>query len=188
MLAQVDSAARSPLKSGALLFYRIELLMVWGSLALPGAVLHLPVFLVAKHISKIKAKQALAASTVKVKARDVVGTWKVLVSIALIPLLYVFYITTATIIARKYGDVMQLSADTITWTPLYTLLLLPCLGISALKFGEVGMDIYKSLPPLFLSLLPGNENEIQKLKNSRESLSKELKDISGCVFSFEYCN
>ncbi|TIA75270.1 hypothetical protein E3P91_00530 [Wallemia ichthyophaga] len=174
---QVDSAARSPLKSATLLFYRIELLMVWGALALPGAVLHLPVFFVAKSISKAKAKEALAASTVKVKARDVIGTWKVLVSLALIPLLYCFYITSATLAARRYGESWQLSSSTITWTPLWTLALLPCLGMSALKFGEVGMDIYKSLPPLFLSLIPGNENEIQKLKSTRASLSKELNDI-----------
>lgn len=154
--------------------------MVWGTLAFPGALLHLPVFFVAKFISKIKAKEALAASTVKVKARDVVGTWKVLVSLALIPLLYGFYILVATIAARRYGETFQLSSSTITWTPLWTLALLPCLGISALKFGEVGMDIYKSLPPLFLSLLPGNENQIQKLKNTRVNLSKELSDISGC--------
>lgn len=174
---QVDSATKSFWKAAGLLFYRMELLFVWGTLALPGALLHLPVFFTAKYISKKKAKEALAASTVKIKARDVVGTWKVLVSLTLLPMIYLFYIISATIITRKYGELLGLSNEVINWTPFWTLCVLPFLGISALKFGEVGMDVYKSLPPLFLTLLPGNENELERLKSKRIALSNELTDI-----------
>ena len=120
----------------------------------------------------------MAASTVKIKARDVIGTWKVLVSLALIPLLYLFYVLLVTYVARTYGEGLGLSEKVIKWTPFWALLSLPYLGISALKFGETGMDIYKSLPPLFVSLLPGNEKELEKVKKTRIELSNELSDIS----------
>lgn len=177
---QVEAATRKSWKSAGLLLYRVWLLVIWGLLALPGAMLHLPVFLTAKYISHKKAKEALANSTVKIKARDVIGSWKVLVSLALIPLLYLYYVILTTYIATTYGDQIGLNDFLIRWSPLFALLSLPYLGISALKFGEVGMDIYKSLPPLFVSLLPWNERELSKIKRMRQELSNELADISGC--------
>ncbi|TIC18191.1 hypothetical protein E3Q13_02064 [Wallemia mellicola] len=174
---QVEAATRKSWKTLGLLLYRIELLTIWGLLALPGAVLHIPVFFIAKIISHKKAKEALAASTVKIKARDVVGSWKVLVSLALIPLLYTIYVILATYVARTYGEELGLSEFVIKWSPIWALLSLPYLGISALKFGEVGMDVYKSLRPLFVSLLPWNEKELMKVKVMRQDLSNELADI-----------
>lgn len=85
------------------------------------------------------ASEALAASTVKVQARDVLATWKVLVSLAIVPLLYLVYTIIAQIIAYKY-DLFP------TWRgylPFVMFAFLPSLGYSALKFGEAGMDVFK---------------------------------------------
>jgi glycerol-3-phosphate O-acyltransferase/dihydroxyacetone phosphate acyltransferase len=79
--------------------------------------------------------EALAASAVKVAGRDVLATWKVLISLVMAPALYTFY-------AFRCGPPFpskQMSPFTqILWTPILTLLALPCIGYAALKFGEAG--------------------------------------------------
>jgi glycerol-3-phosphate O-acyltransferase / dihydroxyacetone phosphate acyltransferase len=83
--------------------------------------------------------EALAASNVKVAARDVVGTWKVLISLALAPITYAIYAFIAFILARKAGAGLK-------WqilTPIALICGLPFVGFAALKFGEAGMDVLK---------------------------------------------
>lgn len=87
----------------------------------------------------ISVVEALAASTVKVAARDVVGTWKVLISLGMAPILYSFYAFLATLVAIKSGAPMKWRL----WTPFLTMLALPLIGFWALKFGEAGMDVLK---------------------------------------------
>ncbi len=84
-------------------------------------------------------KEALAASMVKVAGRDVLATWKVLISLVMTPALYTFYAFVATVVSFK-ADV---PFDRILWTPFLTLLALPCIGYAALKFGEAGVDVLK---------------------------------------------
>jgi glycerol-3-phosphate O-acyltransferase/dihydroxyacetone phosphate acyltransferase len=83
--------------------------------------------------------EALAASVVKVAGRDVLATWKVLISLVMTPALYLLYAIVATIVAVK----ADLPANWILWTPFLVLLALPCIGYAALKFGEAGMDVLK---------------------------------------------
>jgi glycerol-3-phosphate O-acyltransferase/dihydroxyacetone phosphate acyltransferase len=90
-------------------------------------------------VSVLIRAEALAASTVKIQARDVLATWKVLVSLAVVPLLYVFYTGLATLIAYKY----DVAPTWRHWLPVVMFLFLPSLGYSALKFGEAGMDVAK---------------------------------------------
>jgi glycerol-3-phosphate O-acyltransferase / dihydroxyacetone phosphate acyltransferase len=83
--------------------------------------------------------EALAASVVKVAGRDVLATWKVLISLVMTPALYFFYAIVATIVAVK----ADLPTNWILWTPFLVFLSLPCIGYAALKFGEAGMDVLK---------------------------------------------
>ena len=83
--------------------------------------------------------EALARSTVKIQAHDVIGTWKVLIGLCLAPLLYATYALIAALIANKAG------AD---WKGIITsafavLVALPFVNFSALKFGEAGTDVLK---------------------------------------------
>lgn len=83
--------------------------------------------------------EALAASVVKVAGRDVLATWKILISLGIAPVLYVFYAFLATVVAWKADVPMQ-------WkilTPFVVLFSLPFIGYAALKFGEAGMDVLK---------------------------------------------
>lgn len=83
--------------------------------------------------------EALAASSVKVQGRDVLATWKVLVSLAVTPLLYLTYSMLTTIIAYKY----DLAPAWRHWMPVVVFCALPGLGYAALKFGEAGIDVFK---------------------------------------------
>ncbi|KZT54280.1 hypothetical protein CALCODRAFT_473625 [Calocera cornea HHB12733] len=170
---QVEGATRHSWKTAVLLVYRTGLLMAWTIFALPGVILNAPIFLTAAYISKQKAKEALAASTVKIAARDVISTWKVLVSLILTPLLYTIYAIIATYIAHQ----CRLSLKYQVATPIVIMSALPFIGYSALKFGEAGMDVLKSLPPLVLSLLPGQQKRLNRLKAMRAELSNEVSDV-----------
>ena len=170
---QVEGANRPKWKAMLLLLWRASLISVWTVFALPGVVLNAPIFVAASIISAKKAKAALAASTVKIRARDVLATWKVLVSLAGAPLLYTIYTVIAMYGVFKY----DLGRKYVILTPLFMLIAVPSFGYSALRFGEVGMDIYKSLPPLFKSLLPWHQRDLDKLREQRHSIAAELSEV-----------
>lgn len=172
---QVERATRAGWRSLGLLGYRLGLLLVWGSLALPGVVLNSPVIILAKIISRQKAKEALAASQVKLKGRDVVGTWKVLVSLGVAPILYSSYAVAAAFIARRIRP--ELTTSQLARASLYALILVPTMSYSSLKLSETALDIVKSLPPLFVSLLPGNHKVILNLQETRKALTEEMQAL-----------
>ncbi len=107
-------------------------------------------------------------------------------------MLYLIYAIIGTLYAKWHG----LSGSELRWTPFYIVVALPFFAMSALKFGEAGMDVFKcvcamallvyglmaglcnrSLRPLFLSLLPGSQKRLQDLKQTREQLSNELSEL-----------
>ena len=131
--------------------------------------------------------EALAASTVKVAGRDVLGSWKVLISLGAAPLLYGLYAFIATAVMIRAGAPLKYRL----WTPFIVVSALPFIGYAALKFGEAGMDVLKydpqlvwhfrplirlsrSLRPLIVSLVPGQARTLSRLKVMREELASEL--------------
>ncbi|KZV71648.1 glycerol-3-phosphate O-acyltransferase [Peniophora sp. CONT] len=170
---QVPGARKSSWKTLGLLLYRVGLLSVWSVLALPGVILNGPIFLTASILSRKKAKEALAASVVKVEGRDVIATWKVLISLGLTPVLYLIYAFIATIVAAKAGAPLRWRI----WTPVLVMAALPIIGFGALKFGEAGMDVLKSLRPLVVALVPGQQRSLARAKQMRVELSNELIEV-----------
>jgi hypothetical protein len=83
--------------------------------------------------------EALAASSVKIAGRDVLATWKVLISLGVTPFLYAFYAILATFVAVRANAPLKWKL----WTPFLVIAALPCIGFAALKFGEAGMDVLK---------------------------------------------
>lgn len=83
--------------------------------------------------------EALAASVVKVAGRDVLATWKVLISLGVAPVLYLFYAFIATIVAIKAHAPLKWRIA----APFLVLVSLPFMSVAALKFGEAGMDVLK---------------------------------------------
>jgi glycerol-3-phosphate O-acyltransferase/dihydroxyacetone phosphate acyltransferase len=115
------------------------LLFIWGLLAFPGAILNLPVAVVAKIFSAKKAREALRGSTVKIAGRDVLATWKILVGFVLLPTIYGLY-TLLLFITLLHTDLSlkwKFIAPAVVWV------LLPFISYASLRFGEIGMDVYK---------------------------------------------
>ncbi|KAI9838277.1 MAG: hypothetical protein M1819_005545 [Sarea resinae] len=175
---QVEYAKFSIPKVVFTLIYRLLKICVMAIVTLPGLMLFTPVFVAGKLISIKKSREALAASTVKIQGRDVMATWKLLVALALAPLLYTFYIvlfTWWTYRNRVEGYIPD-------WVPLWAVaafgaIFFPIITFTALRFGEVGMDIFKSLRPLVLCLFPFSSNTILKLRAKREALSQEVTEV-----------
>jgi len=63
------------------------------------------------------------------------------------------------------------------WTPFLVIFSLPFMNYAALKFGEAGMDVLKSLPPLIIALLPGQQRSLDKLKAMRIDLSNQVASL-----------
>ncbi|KAK6201015.1 Sct2 glycerol-3-phosphate acyltransferase [Scheffersomyces amazonensis] len=147
-------------------------------LSLPGMILFSPVFIVAIRISNKRAKEALAASVVKIKANDVIGTWKILVALVLAPALYILYSIIGTILILEYNispihvPVYIIFLFCYCWALLTT--------YASLRVGEIGMDYYKSLRPLFLSIVSFHTNgeiEIDELKKTRRELAGKVDEF-----------
>lgn len=175
---QVQYARMSILKVLFLFVYRSIKLAILFVCTVPGLLLFAPVFVATKIISRQKAKVALAGSTVKIRGRDVMATWKILVALGLAPALYHAY--TIMVVLKVWHD--GLWGHVPAWMPLWTvyLALWPVMiGITfaALRFGEVGMDIFKSLRPLVLCLLPMSSYSIHKLRVKRAELSAQVTDL-----------
>ncbi|KAL8779679.1 MAG: hypothetical protein Q9213_006826 [Squamulea squamosa] len=175
---QVEYAKFSTSKVIFTLIYRLGKLSVMAVGTLPGLVLFAPVFIATKMISIKKSREALAASTVKLEGRDVIATWKLLVAMGFAPLLYIFYtslLTYWTYRTRVQGYMPE-------WVPLWAVIIFgfiffPAITFAALRFGETGMDILKSLRPLVLSLNPTSANTLVKLRQKRSELSAEVTEV-----------
>ncbi|KAF2400636.1 glycerol-3-phosphate O-acyltransferase [Trichodelitschia bisporula] len=175
---QVDYAKLPILKVLFLFVYRLVKIVLLSVGVLPGLILFAPVFIAGKIISIKKSREALAASTVKITGSDVIATWKLLVSLALAPALYNFYtllLAYWTYKNRVWGIVPE-------WVPLWAIFIFgyiffPTITYAALRFGEIGMDIAKSLWPLLVSLSPAHGNQLVKLRERRATLAAQVTDL-----------
>lgn len=172
---QVEYASLSSIQVVSTLLYRLTKLIVLSAGVLPGTFLFAPVFIAGKVISIRKSREALAASTVKIQARDVVATWKVLVAIALAPALY----TTYTLLLAWWTYYNRIQGYIPATVPIWSIFLFgyiffPTITYAALRFGEIGMDILKSLRPLSFALLTNN---LVRLRRKREELAAEVNHL-----------
>ena len=160
------------------MIYRLGKLALLSIGTLPGLVLFAPVFIASKMISIKKSREALAASTVKLQGRDVMATWKLLVSMAFAPLLYTLYtilLTYWTYRNRIQGFVPEQISLWMVVVSGYVVF--PTITFAALRIGEIGMDIVKSLRPLALCLNPTSSNTFSKLRERRAKLSAAVTDL-----------
>ncbi|KAF2271583.1 uncharacterized protein EI97DRAFT_504871 [Westerdykella ornata] len=159
-------------------WYRLIKLCLLSILVIPGLLLFSLVFIFTKWISIKKSREALAASNVKIHARDVMATWKLLVALVVAPLSYTFHVTWVTWLYwynNFFGYVppgIPLKVLIIAQVIIY-----PTITYAALRFGEAGMDIAKSLWPLLKLMSPFSGSELVRLQKRREELVKNVNDI-----------
>ena len=175
---QVEYAKFSAIKVIFTLIYRLGKLGVLAIGTLPGLILFAPVFTATKLISIRKSREALAASTVKLQGRDVMATWKLLVAMGFAPALYWLY----TILLTWWTYKNRVQGYVPEWVPLWMVfivgwIIFPSITFAALRFGETGMDIFKSLRPLLLSFNPTSANTLVKLRETRATLSREVTEV-----------
>lgn len=171
---QVESLTRTNRLSILKIFLtRLIVTTLFFVLAMPGTIMFSPVFIVARRISHKKQREALASSTVKIKAKDVIGTWKILVALVLAPALYIFWAAVAVVVLRHLGMPRQLPLW-LVFTGCYLVCVLTT--YASLRVGEVGMDSYKSLTPLFYSVLLAHRDilQIENLKQTRRELAAQV--------------
>jgi len=56
-------------------------------------------------------------------------------------------------------------------------ILMVAITFAALRIGEIGMDILKSLPPLFVALNPRSSSSLVKLRARRQALSAKVTEV-----------
>jgi glycerol-3-phosphate O-acyltransferase/dihydroxyacetone phosphate acyltransferase len=175
---QLEYARFSVLGVLSTLLYRVLKLSVLAMGTLPGLLLFTPIFIVARTYSHKKTKEALAASTVKVRGNDVMATWKILVAGCLAPILYTYY-AVAIAAWTRYNRMNGLIPERVSiWViVLAAYIIFPIITYAALIFGETGMDILKSLRPLVLCLSPSSAGTLAQLREQRMELSRQVTEL-----------
>lgn len=176
---ELKTRKKEVFRSLFILLERIIRLLIFFGLSLPGSILFTPIFISCSIYAQKKAEEGLKKSLVKIKGLDLIATWKLMFALVFAPLLYVTYsILLMILYSRQNTWVMKL------WVPFdgkilqfcYFYALLVCATYSSLKTGEIGMDLFKSLPPLFITLIyPGRK--IKQLQNMRQRLSLEITAV-----------
>jgi glycerol-3-phosphate O-acyltransferase/dihydroxyacetone phosphate acyltransferase len=183
---------KSPWRALLTLLYRCGKLLTLGAATLPSLALFWPIFITTKMISRRKQRAALAASVVKLKGRDVVSTWKILVAMGLAPMLYCWYAFVMTFwlhYCRHNGYYASLAPWAIradTYVPnrmplqAFSIVffgLLIAISFAGLRFGEIGVDIMKSLRPLLIILGPRSGSVLSEVRAERQRLSARVEEV-----------
>jgi glycerol-3-phosphate O-acyltransferase/dihydroxyacetone phosphate acyltransferase len=175
------------------LFYRCGQLLTLSVATLPSLALFWPIFITTKIISTRKQRAALANSVVKLKGRDVVSTWKILVAMGLAPMLYTWYTFVVTVWlhhCRHSGYYASLApwsiradtyvSDSISLQVFFVAFfgLLVVISFAGLRFGEIGVDIVKSLRPLLIILGgPSSGNALKGIRAERQRLAARVVEV-----------
>ncbi|KXS12637.1 hypothetical protein M427DRAFT_59376 [Gonapodya prolifera JEL478] len=166
---QVNNMPVSTLWVAGRLLYRIGQLGLFAALALPGAIITLPVGLVASVVSETKRKEAKAHSSVKLTGQDVIASWKIIIAGAYIPL-HIGINTAALLTYLVYKHKL---------TPLSALAASPAVAVGLTALGyftyrmtETLFSVYRSIKPLTIALL--KRNATAELRAERAALQHDI--------------
>jgi len=133
--------------------------------SIPSALLNWPVGVAAKIWAETMAKKDLAASVVKLKARDVVMSRKMVFSIAAVPILW----TMHTVLLCVFAPLPPMAiAFMVMCMPLFSYV-----GVMAVEAGMVDL---KDMRPVFLRLVhPSFRAQVNEIGAMRAELQKEVR-------------
>jgi hypothetical protein len=134
--------------------------------SIPSLLLNAPVGFAANYWAYREAKKDLKASRVKVAARDVLLSKKIVFSLMAVPLLWVFYAFLAFFCTNwRLRTIFVL----FLCFPIFSYL-----GVMAV---EASMADLKDLRPAFLRLMPAFREQAVELPKLRLALKKEIREL-----------
>jgi len=134
-------------------------------LFLPGFIINAPVPFFAKYLALKEAHKALKSSDVKIEGRDVIATYKLLVSLVLVPLIYFVEIVGVLIF---YGW-----RNAVVFT-----LCIPIFSYACVKVFEQESQVWATSIPLAYSFVKSSFYErVQELRSTREKLQVAVRDL-----------
>lgn len=146
------------------LYTFIHALLVITLASLPTVVLNAPVGLAASYWASAEAKKDLKASRVKLAARDVLMSKKILFSLVAVPALWV-----------TYAVLLMLFTSLEYRTILVLFLLCPYFSYVGVTGLGMGMVDIKDLRPAALRLLPSFKDVVKTLPATRAALQRDVR-------------
>ena len=159
-------------RAAALVVGRSLQVLLLAATLVPTALLAWPLLLLTRIIAWVKARQAVANSKVKIHGRDVVATWKVLISLGVLPLLWLFYTGLACALAASSTS---LAAPWPREICLLTFFFLPFLFYGGTLAGERVANLARSLPPLVMCVV--RPESALRFIEMRSQLKIEMRDL-----------
>ncbi|CAM9404405.1 unnamed protein product [Chrysoparadoxa australica] len=153
----------SPLK---VTYTLVHLCLVMLLSSVPSLILNAPVGLMGRMAAAAERKKALAGSVVKITARDVMMSKKIIISIVMVPLLWL-----------TYALLLFLFTSWNTSTKVLVVLCMPIFSYCGVMATEAGMVDVKDLKPLIMRLRPKMRREMMQLPQQRAALQKELREF-----------
>lgn len=145
------------------LFY-VTLMLGLG--IIPQLLFNLPVGIVARAFAASEQKKALKGSSVKLAARDVLMSYKIIYCLMLVPALYIVYIGVLLWFRGWRRSTLLLT------------LAMPVFSFFGVKASEQGIRAYADIVPLIRRLSPASRQEQDKLPGRRASLQKKVRSAT----------
>lgn len=134
---------------------------------IPNVMFNLPIMIVSSRFAVKEQQKSLKSSSVKLAARDVVMSYKVIYVLTCIPILYVFY-----------GLMLWCFTDWTHTSRVLSLLSLPMFAFFGMKASEQGVRAYKDIMPLFRRLVNDEKRREQDaLPAQRARLQRQLHKL-----------
>lgn len=130
---------------------------------IPQVMFNVPMWFVASRVAAREQIKSLQASSVKLKGYDVLMSYKVIYTLAVVPFLYLIY-----------GALLFIYSPWRPTTLILVLTTLPFFSFLGMKASEQGIRAYTDIVPLFMRLLPSARIEQDALPARRAALQRRL--------------
>lgn len=134
--------------------------------SIPSLLLNAPVGFAANYFAYREAQKDLKASRVKIQAKDVLLSKKIIFSLVAVPSLWVFY-----------GLLLILFTNWAYQTIFVVILSFPFFSYLGVMAVEAGMTDIKDLRPAVLRLMPAFKAQATALPRLRQQLQQEVRDL-----------
>lgn len=149
-----------------LLYSFVHGAIVLSLASIPSLVLNAPVGFAANYWAYREAKKDLKASRVKIQARDVLLSKKIVFSIVAVPALWIAY-------ALILWFLTPLEKQTV----VMIFLMMPVFSYIGVMAVTAGIVDIKDLRPAYLRLFPAFRQEVKRLPSMRLELQREVRAI-----------